>query len=102
MDKSEMDRPAVVARLIRMAGEIRPGRAGSRPIEPDAPLLSAGFDSIMVITLLRRVEQEFGVGWSGQVPAASFRSLASIADVVVGASRGGPAGVTPAGGTPAG
>lgn len=50
-----------------------------RPIDPDTSLLQFGVDSILLVTLLNRVEAELGVEWDPGTSPSEFESLRSIA-----------------------
>jgi acyl carrier protein len=58
-----------------------------KPIDPDAPLLQLGVDSILLVTLLSRAETELGVEWDPSTPPSEFESLRSIARIAARSAK---------------
>lgn len=54
---------------------------GDKPIDPDVPLLQLGVDSILLVTLLGRAEEELDLEWDPGTSPSEFETLRSIADL---------------------
>jgi clorobiocin biosynthesis protein CloN1 len=70
-----------LTRLEVILGEVWDEHLGG-PIDCDASLLSVGVDSLTLVILLDRVENEFRTEWDPDKPPSAFSSLRSLAESV--------------------
>lgn len=84
-----IDRSTVVERLTAWVLELVPGSTRSSVGEETVLSQFAGFDSIAIVQLLARAEDEFGVDLADQDETIdSAGSIGSLTDSIVRASGG--------------
>ncbi|MEV6315547.1 acyl carrier protein [Streptomyces sp. NPDC051776] len=72
----------VLTRLKTMLVEVWDECPGGEPIDHEASLLSLGVDSLTLMILLDRIENEFCTEWDPDNPPTAFSSLLTLAESV--------------------
>jgi clorobiocin biosynthesis protein CloN1 len=69
----------VLARIWSILAEVWDEHPVEVPVDSEASLLSLGIDSLMLVTLLDRIQREFAFDWDPDDPPGAHSSLHSIA-----------------------
>ncbi|MBW4722337.1 acyl carrier protein [Saccharothrix obliqua] len=78
------DRSTVVARLRTWVGELLPDHDGAPPGEDDDLVSVAGFDSVALLQLLTKVENDFDISLSDRDDVIrDARSIGLLAEHIV-------------------